>query len=239
MSKQYPMEEWAPQNWLFMAKGYYLQMLRDAAVIERLEHTTRPQELVPAAAQLPSDGGLFRFGRSAALSITCTNPSTGTVALPNSSTATTATATATDAEGLPQANPMLYEANDVVTEEAERWVRLDKWSIREVTDVDGVVNEMALLYKLRREFPLHFRVFKQVSSHIPHEANTERLFSLAGNLSDDNTKMCPDNLATWTSVGANMNNIYLPSVDQVMKRYFLLFSNAGPSQHHVTAQPDA
>ena len=49
---------------------------------------------------------------------------------------------------------------------------------------------------------------------------------MAGNLSDDNSKMSPENLAIWTSVGAN-TGIYTPSVDQVMKRYFKLFSNAG------------
>ena len=56
-----------------------------------------------------------------------------------------------------------------------------------------------------------------------YRSNTERLFSLAGNLSDDNGKMCPENLATWTSVGANMG-IYQPFVDQVMKRYLLCCS---------------
>ena len=71
-----------------------------------------------------------------------------------------------------------------------------------------------------------------------YRSNTERLFSLAGNLSDDNGKMYPENLATWTSVGANMG-IYKPSVDQVMKRYFMLFSNGGFTQTHATAPPDA
>ena len=240
MSKQYPMEEWAPQSWLFQAKGYYLQMLRDAAAIERLEQSTRPKEVGPAAAELPADGGLFRFGRMAATAITCTDSSPGTLALhPHDSAATTTTATATNAEGLPQATQAtLDESDDVVTEEVSRWLRLDKWSVREVTDIDGVVNEMALHYKLRRDFPLHFRVFKQVSSHMCHEGNTERLFSLAGNLSDENGKMSPENLAIWTSVGAN-RAIYTPSVDEVMKRYFKLFSNTGFTQTHATAQPDA
>ena len=50
--------------------------------------------------------------------------------------------------------------------------------------------------------------------------------------------MSPEDLAIWTSVGAN-TGIYTPSVDQVMKRYFKLFSNAGFTQTHATAQPDA
>ena len=54
------------------------------------------------------------------------------------------------------------------------------------------MNEFALLYKQRHAFPLHYTVFRQVSSHLAHEANTEQLFSLAGGLSEDNGKMdCP------------------------------------------------
>lgn len=35
--------------------------------------------------------------------------------------------------------------------------------------------------------------------------------------------MNPDNLATWTSIGANME-IYKPSTDLIFKRYFKNFS---------------
>ena len=63
--------------------------------------------------------------------------------------------------------------------------------IDEFKDNDGIINEFALLYKLRNAFPLHYIVFKQVSSHLCHEANTEQLFSLADGLSDDNGKMDP------------------------------------------------
>ena len=35
-------------------------------------------------------------------------------------------------------------------------------------------------------FPLHFIVFKQTASAIPHEANVERLFSRSGLLIIDN-----------------------------------------------------
>ena len=59
--------------------------------------------------------------------------------------------------------------------------------IDEFKDNDGIINEFALLYKLRNAFPLHYIVFK----HLCHEANTEQLFSLAGGLSDDNGKMDP------------------------------------------------
>ena len=35
--------------------------------------------------------------------------------------------------------------------------------------------------------------------------------------------MNPDNLATWTSIGANME-IYKPSADLILKRYYKNFS---------------
>ena len=54
------------------------------------------------------------------------------------------------------------------------------WQINEFMDKDSIINEFALVYKLRNAFPLHYAVFKQVSSHLCHEANTEQLFSLAG-----------------------------------------------------------
>ena len=108
------------------------------------------------------------------------------------------TAQATDPEKAPAAQP-LHDAtfdHDIVTDEVERWKRLEDYKIKEVTDDDGVVNEMALLFSLRATFPLHYCVFKQVVSHLCHEGNTEQLFSLSGALSDDNCKMHPDNLAT-------------------------------------------
>ena len=73
-------------------------------------------------------------------------------------------------------------------------------------DSDGLINEFALLYSLRMSFPLHFTLFKQVSSHLCHEANTEQLFLLAGNLSDDNGKMDPYRLSVWVSIAANWKN---------------------------------
>ena len=59
---------------------------------------------------------------------------------------------------------------DTVTDEISRWATLDQTQIDEFLDKEGIVNEFALLYKLRNKFPLHYIVFKQVSSHLPHEA---------------------------------------------------------------------
>jgi hypothetical protein len=46
-------------------------------------------------------------------------------------------------------------------------------------------------------------VFKQTASHIPHEGNSEQLFSRSGMLSDNNGRGDPARLATWTSIGVN------------------------------------
>ena len=80
---------------------------------------------------------------------------------------------------------------DTVTDEVERWSKLDKAKIREFRDDDGIVNEFALMYNVRSVFPLHYIVFKQTASHLPHEGNSEQLFSRSGALSDDNGKMDP------------------------------------------------
>ena len=69
---------------------------------------------------------------------------------------------------------------------------------------DGLLNEFALVYKLRHTFPLHYIVFKQVSSHMCHEANSEQLFSRAGNLSDEEGATNPEMLAVWSTIASNM-----------------------------------
>ena len=52
-------------------------------------------------------------------------------------------------------------------------------------DDDGqLLNEFEMIWALRERFPLHSFVFKQVASHLAHEANVEQVFSRAGGLSD-------------------------------------------------------
>ena len=42
MSKQMPFEDWAPPEWLGLAKGLYAGMLRKAAIIENLKDPPPP-----------------------------------------------------------------------------------------------------------------------------------------------------------------------------------------------------
>ena len=81
-----------------------------------------------------------------------------------------------------------------VTDEAARWASLDKATIRQFKDDEGIINEFALLYHVQAQFPLHYIVFKQTASHIVHEGNSEQIFSRSGALSDDNA-------ARWTPCG--------------------------------------
>ena len=113
-----------------------------------------------------------------------------------------------------------------MTEEAARWTDISKQKIREYKDADGVVNEFALLYDSRVQFPLHYIVFKQVSSHLAHEANSEQLFSRAGSLSPDNGKMSPTHLATWASIAVNYA-VFQPSHTAILERYLLKFGRQG------------
>lgn len=81
-----------------------------------------------------------------------------------------------------------------------------------------LVNECLLLYKVRHKFPLHYKLFRQVSSHLFHEVNTEQLFSHTGALSEDNGKTDPERLAVWIAIGMNMRT-FKQKWDMVHKRY--------------------
>ena len=74
-------------------------------------------------------------------------------------------------------------------------------------------------------------MFKQTASHLPHEANSEQLFSRSGSLSDDNDKMDPARLAGWTSIGVNYST-YQPSTKQILAHYMLKFSKGGTAKLH-------
>ena len=74
-------------------------------------------------------------------------------------------------------------------------------------------------------------MFKQTASHIPHEGNSEQLFSHSGDISDNNGKMDPHRLAVWTSIGINYSN-YMPPTDEILKRYLLKFSKGSTAKVH-------
>jgi len=80
----------------------------------------------------------------------------------------------------------------------------------------GLVDECALLFACRHQFPLHYFVFRQCASHLGHETNVEQLFSGAKHLSDPN--MLPSFLKNLTKISANKSK-YKPSVEQIWHMY--------------------
>ena len=90
---------------------------------------------------------------------------------------------------------------------------------KEFYSPDGLLNEYAMMWHLREKFPLHFVVFKQMASHLPHEGNVEQVFSQAGLLSDPN--MDPIYLATLVKVGKN-RSAYKPPLTAIKNKYVML-----------------
>lgn len=68
---------------------------------------------------------------------------------------------------------------DPVKVEIERFAYLAPEVLQPYITSDGMLNHFKMFWELRDRFPLHLVVFKQVSSHIPHEANVEQYFSRA------------------------------------------------------------
>ena len=114
--------------------------------------------------------------------------------------------------------------------------------ISEFVDDDGMLNEFALMYDFKDQFPLHYIVFKQLAAHLPHEANSEQTFSIAGNLSDPNIR--PHYLALLTRVRIN-KDIFEPTVEAIKARYYKKYSKAGKvpeeaaDEEYVCVPPDA
>jgi hypothetical protein len=68
-------------------------------------------------------------------------------------------------EGSPTARAQ-SDGFDPVTDEIER---CDSFS--EFVDDGSLLNEFAMMWKLRERFPMHFIVFKQIACHLSHEAS--------------------------------------------------------------------
>jgi hypothetical protein len=107
---------------------------------------------------------------------------------------------------------------DRVRAEIKVWDNLAAERIDSFKDASGLIDEFKLMYAMRSEVPLHYFVFKQVSSHVAHEGNAEETFSLSGRLSNDNTKMQPGFLATLVRVNKN-RPLHNPSSSAILAGY--------------------
>jgi hypothetical protein len=109
---------------------------------------------------------------------------------------------------------------DEVTDEIARWEALNSKEIECFRKADGLIDEFALLWAMRLRFPLHFFVFKQTASHLPFEANVERVFSVAGYLSDP----CRHAEHLVDMVMAALNRkAFDPSIEAIRAQYYEMF----------------
>ena len=117
------------------------------------------------------------------------------------------------------------QVEDAVSVEVERWKAISNETLASYIDKEtGMLNEFAFMWAKRKEFPLHFFVFKQTASHLPHEGNVEQIFSLGGRLSDPNIN--PAYLACLVFFGSNMK-VYMPPTKDIYQRYLRKFSKHG------------
>ncbi len=109
---------------------------------------------------------------------------------------------------------------DEVTDEIARWEALNSKEIECFRKADGLIDEFALLWAMRLRFPLHFFVFKQTASHLPVEANVERVFSVAGYLSDPCRHA--EHLVDMVMAAVN-RKAFDPSIEAIRAQYYEMF----------------
>ena len=115
---------------------------------------------------------------------------------------------------------------DPLRVEVDAWASLAQERIKPFISKSGasagILNEFALLQAMKDEFPLHHFVFKQVSSHMPHEGNSEETFSLSGSLSSDNTHTDPTFLSELVSINKNRARCD-PEAEAVLASYYTTY----------------
>ena len=80
------------------------------------------------------------------------------------------------------------------------------------SSLEPEVTESEMMCQLRVLFPFHFFVFKKTVSHLAAEANTEQVFSRAGQLSEVNLN--PDALGDMVSIMVTEKHKYKPSLQE-------------------------
>ena len=114
--------------------------------------------------------------------------------------------------------PLDDSTDDPVLIEIAHWSLISVETIKQFTDQDQLLNEFALVFFLREQFPIHYLLFKRLAAHLPHEGNAESTFSLSGSLSNDNTQTSPDFLSICTRINKN-KEVCSPSRDILWKAY--------------------
>ena len=126
---------------------------------------------------------------------------------------------------------------DEVTDEIARWEALNSKEIECFRKADGLIDEFALLWAMRLRFPLHFFVFKQTAAHLPFEANVERVFSVAGYLSDPCRHA--EHLVDVVMAAVN-RKAFDPSIEAIRAQYYEMFRGiAGATSVAVDSDSDS
>lgn len=197
MSKNMPISEAVPKEFVSTANGYYLVALRAAARhLNKLSASENPEKKMSLSASTTNcKGKRKRHGMEQSAVVMLISPPV----------AANSSISAND------------DAPDAVMAEVNAWDNLPMQLVEEHRDPStGLVDEFALLFARRHQFPLHYFVFRQCASHLGHEANVEQLFSGAKHLSDPN--MLPSFLRNLTKISANKSK-YKPSEEQIWSMY--------------------
>jgi hypothetical protein len=198
MSKQMPSSLYLTEAQNTLARSLYLKALRDAVSISRVQlRPPSPPHVVKKQKVAPSGGMLFR----------------GEEVVPA-------------ADDSPAA---VQEGDDFdpVYDEVKRWEYLGREQYNKFYSPDGLLNEFAMMWALRVNFPLHYIIFKMTASHLPHEGNVEQIFSRAGLLADPNLQ--PAYLGTLVKIGVNKKS-YKPPLSAILDKYFEMFRGSGEKE---------
>lgn len=205
MSKQADANDWMPMEWQPIARGEYQRMLRK--IHTRLANDQGKS--VAGSANAPGSNKRKANAISPPRLFSKRKSS-----LSDSAPSASIDATVCNRDG----------GDDEVTLEIKQWAALGDDTINEFTEDNGLVNECALMWEMRNRFPLHFILFKQLGGHLPHEANTESTFSMAGNLTD--TSITPSHLARLVYIRKNME-VYKVQPEEIYKIYLNNYSKSG------------
>ena len=107
-------------------------------------------------------------------------------------------------------------SDDPVSAEVQAWASLLQAEVALYRNSLGLVDEFALISRLKRKFPLYHIVFRQSSSHLSHEGDVERVFS--GAKARANAEMLSSMLRLITKIGMNKER-YKPTVATIWSRY--------------------
>jgi hypothetical protein len=183
--------DWLTARWVPTAKAFYVRALRKAAKMAchkptRINKSTKHKGTKSSKLSHHSPMNLFA------------SPDDGSKSPCN------ATADAAD------------DSDDPVSAEVQAWAALPEAEVALHRNSLGLVDEFALMSRLKKKFPLHHTVSRQSSSHLSHEGNVERVFS--GAKARANAEMRSSMLRLITKTGVNKER-YKPTVAAIWSRY--------------------